>query len=116
MSQREDARLAVDVYVHRLRQAIGAMAAVLGGVDALVFTAGVGENAPEIRRRACETLGFLGIELDERANLDCRPDADIATRDAPARVLVIVTREDLTIVREVRSLAAMHKDPTKETS
>ena len=111
-----DARLAVDVYVHRLRQTIGAMAAVLGGVDALVFTAGVGENAPEIRRRACEPLGFLGIELDEPANLNCKPDGDIATRGASARVLVIATREDLTIVREVRRLLARQTDQTKETS
>jgi acetate kinase len=116
MHERDDARLAIDVYVHRLRQTIGAMAATLGGVDALVFTAGVGENAPEIRRRACETLRFLGIELDERANLDCKPDADIATRDARARVLVIATREDLTIVREVRRLLAHHTEQKKETS
>jgi acetate kinase len=106
MQDNADAQLAVDVYVHRLRQTIGAMAGVLGGVDALVFTAGVGENAPEIRRRACEDFGFLGIVLDEQANLGCKPDADIATLTSPARVLVIATREDLTIVREARRLLA----------
>ena len=114
--EREDARLAIDVYVHRLRQTIGAMAATLGGVDALVFTAGVGENAPEVRRRACERLGFLGIELDGRANLECKPDADIATRGSPARVLVIATREDLTIVRETRRLLSSHAADRKERS
>jgi acetate kinase len=116
MHERGDARLAVEVYVHRLRQTIGAMAAVLGGVDALVFTAGVGENAAEIRRLACETLGFLGVALDERANLNCKPDADIASRDALARVLVIATREDLTIMRETRRLLSRHADDQKERS
>jgi acetate kinase len=114
--QREDARLAVDVYVHRLRQTIGAMAAVLGGVDALVFTAGVGENAPEIRRRACENLGFLGVELDEQANRSCKPDADVAAPASPARVLVIATREDLTIVRETRRVLAGAPAPQTSTA
>src|SRR6185369_6042066 len=57
-----DARLAVDVYVHRIVKTIGAMAATLGGVDALVFTAGVGERAQEIRKRVCENLEYLGLE------------------------------------------------------
>ena len=104
MPHSENARLAIDIYVHRLRQTIGAMAATLGGVDALVFTAGVGENAPEIRRRACENLGFLGIALDAQANVSCKPDGDIATPASAARVLVIATREDLTIVREARRI------------
>jgi acetate kinase len=78
----------------------------LGGVHALVFTAGVGENAPEIRRRACECLNFVGIELDEQANLRCKPDTDIASPASAARVLVIATREDLTIVRDARRLLA----------
>jgi len=106
MHENADAQLAIGVYVHRLRQTIGAMAAVLGGVDALVFTAGVGENAPEIRRRACEDFGFLGIEVDEQVNLGCKPDSDIASATSRARVLVIATREDLTIVREARRLVA----------
>jgi acetate kinase len=106
MHENTDARLAVDVYVHRLRQTMGAMAAILGGVDAIVFTAGVGENAPEIRRRACEGFGFLGIKLDEQANLKCKADADIAGPGSAARVLVIATREDLTILRETRRLLA----------
>ena len=59
-----NARLAIDIYVHRIRQAIGAMAATLGGVDGLVFTAGVGENAAEIRERVCTNLRFLGLMLD----------------------------------------------------
>ena len=99
-----DARLAVDVYVHRIVKTIGAMAAALGGIDALVFTAGVGEGSPEIRKRVCEKLKYLGLELDPVANETCRPDADISMPASKARVLVIATREDLTIMRETRRL------------
>jgi acetate kinase len=99
-----DARLALEVYVHRLVQTIGAMAATLGGVDGLVFTAGVGENSAQVRELVCANLGHLGLELDATANAHCKPDADIASRASPGRILVISTREDLTIVRETRRL------------
>ena len=99
-----DAQLAVDVYVHRIQQTVGAMAATLGGVDALVFTAGVGEHAPEIRKRVCEKLNYLGLELDRTANETCKPDVDVAMPTSAARILVIATREDLTIMRETRKL------------
>jgi acetate kinase len=99
-----EARLAIDVYVHRIRQTVGAMAATLGGVDALVFTAGVGEHAAEIRARVCENLGYLGLALDRTANDACQPDADIALPASTGRILVIATREDVTIVRETRQL------------
>jgi acetate kinase len=99
-----DARLAVDVYVHRTVKTIGATAATLGGIDALVFTAGVGEGSPEIRKRVCEKLKYLGLELDRTANETCKPDADIAKSTSTARILVIATREDLTIMRETRRL------------
>src|ERR1700756_2919900 len=101
-----DARLAVEVYVHRIRQTVGAMAVTLGGVDALVFTAGVGERGHEIRKRVCENLDYLGLTLDRTANETCKPDADIATPASKARILVIATREDLTIMRETRRLVA----------
>ena len=101
-----DARLAVDLYVYRLVQTIGAMVATLGGIDALVFTAGVGEGSPEIRRRVCEKLNYLGLELDPAANEICKPDADIARPASTARILVIATREDLTILRETRQLVS----------
>jgi acetate kinase len=99
-----DARLAVDVYVHRIVKTIGAMAATLGGIDALVFTAGVGEGSPEIRKRVCEKLKHLNLEPDQAANENCKPDADISMPASPARILVIATREDLTIMRETRRL------------
>jgi acetate kinase len=101
-----DARLAVDVYVHRIVKTIGAMAATLCGIDALVFTAGVGEGSPEIRKRVCEKLKYLGLEMNPTANENCQPDADIATPGSTARILVIATREDLTIMRETRQLVA----------
>lgn len=96
----ERAQLALDVFAHRLRQTIGAMAVTLGGVDALVFTAGIGEHSAPIRAAACQGLECLGIELDADANARCQPDADIALPTSRGRVLVIATREDLTIVRE----------------
>lgn len=96
-----DARLALAIYTHRLRQAIGALAVTLGGVDALVFTAGVGEHAAPVRETACAGLECLGLELDAQANADCRPDADVARRGSRGRILVIAAREDLTMLQEV---------------
>jgi acetate kinase len=111
LAHNADARLAVDVYVHRIRQTVGAMAATLGGIDALVFTAGVGEHAPEIRKRVCESLNFLGLELDRNANETSDPDADIAMPASAARILVIGTREDLTILRDTRKLLSSPINP-----
>jgi acetate kinase len=99
-----DAVLAIDVYVHRIVKTIGAMTATLGGIDALVFTAGVGERSAEIRKRVCEKLEYLGLKLDRAANETCEPDADIARPASTARILVIATREDLAIMRETRRL------------
>jgi acetate kinase len=99
-----DARLALDVYVHRLRAAIAAMAAALGGVDALVFTGGVGEHAPEVRARTAAGLGFLGVELDPDANERATSDAEIGAPGATARTLVVTAREDLEVARQVRAL------------
>jgi acetate kinase len=100
----ERAKLALDVYVHRLQSGIGAMIAVLGGVDALVFTAGVGENSPEVRAAACDNFAFLGVRLDQEKNAQSPPDADISTPDSPVRVLVIHAQEDWMIARQCWSL------------
>lgn len=94
------AKLAFDIYVHRLQAGIGAMSAVLGGIDALVFTAGVGENSSEVRAAACSKLGFLGLKLDEKRNARPSPGQDIATSDSAVRVLVIPAQEDWAIARE----------------
>ena len=94
------AQLALDIYIHRLRAGIGAMLASLGGLDALIFTAGVGENSPVVRAAACEAFGFMGLKLDEEQNLQSPIDADIATVDSAVKVLVIHTQEDWEIARE----------------
>jgi acetate kinase len=99
------ARLAFDMYVHRLQAGIGAMVAVLGGIDALVFTAGVGENSPEVRDATCSNLSFLGVKLDGVANTNTEPDADIASTDSSIRVLVIRAQEEWAIARECRMIA-----------
>ena len=97
-----DAHLAVEVYVHRLRREIAGMAAALDGLDAIAFTGGVGERSPEIRARAAAGLSFLGVALDERANAEATPDAEIGSAGAPVRAFAIEAREDLQIAREVR--------------
>jgi len=97
----EQARLAIGIYTHRVRQAIGAMAVTMGGVDALVFTAGVGEHAVEVREAICAGLECLGLELDRTANATCRPDGDVAHHRSRGRILVITTREDATMLDDV---------------
>ncbi|HKV47158.1 MAG TPA: acetate kinase [Candidatus Acidoferrales bacterium] len=94
------AQLAFDMFANRLRAGIGAMVAVLGGIDALVFTAGIGENSPQVRAAACETLTFIGLGLDSRANAQCRPDMNIAACDSRVQVLVIRAQEDWAIANE----------------
>jgi acetate kinase len=97
-----EAKLALEVYVHRLRTSIGAMAAALGGLDALVFTGGVGERSAPIRALACRGLGFLGVELEPGRNREATGDARVSRADSPAAILVIESREDLQIAAEVR--------------
>ncbi|MCU1676812.1 MAG: acetate kinase, partial [Frankiales bacterium] len=100
-------RRAVAVYLHRLRAAIAAMAAAMGGLDVLVFTGGIGENAGAIRSRAVAGLRFLGPALEESANANVgTDDADVTAADAGAHVLVIHAREDIQIAREVESALA----------
>lgn len=97
-----DARLAVDVYVHRLRAGIAAMAAALDGLDVLAFTGGVGENAPQVRALAGAGLAFLGVAIDPVRNAAARPDAEITAPGGRVRTFVVAAREDLQIATEVR--------------
>jgi acetate kinase len=99
-------RLALAVYVYRVAAAVASMAAALGGLDALVFTAGVGERSAAVRERVCARLGFLGVELDADANSAASPDADIGAAGSPVRVVVVVAREELVVARAVRRLLA----------
>ncbi len=98
------ARLALDVYVHRLRAGIAAMASALGGLDAVTFTGGVGENAADLRADTLSNMGFLGLSLDHEANCSASPDAEITGARSRVRVFVVRAREDLQIASEVRSL------------
>jgi acetate kinase len=97
------AMLARDVYVHRLRAEIGSMVAAMDGIDALVFTGGVGENSPEIRALTIAGLAFLGASLDAERNLEA-DDRLISPDGSDLSALVILSREDLQIAREVRHL------------
>ncbi len=97
---------AVELFCYQARKHLGALAAVLGGLDTLIFTAGIGEHAPSVRERICAGLEFLGIELDPRRNA---ADAPIVSRDgAPAVVRVMKTDEDLMIARHTHRLLASH--------
>ncbi|MEO7142225.1 MAG: acetate/propionate family kinase [Bryobacteraceae bacterium] len=99
------ARLAFEIYIHRLRAGIGAMAASLAGMDALVFTGGVGENSDAVREAACAALGYLGVEMDREKNAAGGGDRDIAAAGGKARVVVVHAQENWEIARECRRLA-----------
>lgn len=101
------ARLAVDYFVYRAAKEIGALTAVLGGLDALVFTAGIGENSAEIRQRICESSAWLGIELDEAAN--SKRESRISSSRSKVSVWVIPTNEELMIARHTGSLLGLAK-------
>lgn len=94
------ATLALEVYVHRIRQGIAAMAASMNGVDAIVFTAGVGEHSPAVRRRLCDGLGFLGVTLDGDGNNAAAGDGIISTDDSIVRVLVVQARENWMVAND----------------
>lgn len=96
----ERAKLAVEIFVHRVKKYIGAYVAVLNGLDALVFTAGLGENSPEIRARICKGLEFLGLSVEEEKNDVRGREADISAANSRVRVLVIPTNEELMIASE----------------
>lgn len=102
------AKLAFDIYVHRLHSGIGAMTAVLGGIDALIFTAGVGENSPEVREAVCDNLQYLCLKLDPEKNVKSPSDEDISATDSAVRVLLISAQEDWEIARDCWDLAKKH--------
>jgi acetate kinase len=103
----ERATLALSVYLHRLRGSIASMVAALGGVDAVVFTGGVGENSARIRADACAGLEFLGLLCDpDRNGAAGGDDRDVATAESPVRILVVGAREEQEIAREVRRITA----------
>jgi acetate kinase len=98
-----DARLAYDMFIFCARRAVGAAAGVLGGVDAVVFTGGIGEHQPRVRRDI--SAAFEGLKLDASAN-DGSGEGEISARGSPVKAFVIQAREDLVLLREVRRLSA----------
>jgi acetate kinase len=100
-----DARLAIDYFVYRAAKEIGSLAAVLGGVDGLVFTAGIGENSPEIRKRICQACSWLGMQLDDDANLHNL--SRISTPQSKISAWVIPTNEELMIARHTGALLGL---------
>ncbi len=100
-----DARLAVDYFIYRVTKEIGALVAVLGGIDGLVFTAGIGENSAEIRRRICECAVWLGLELDVEANN--RRGPCISTSSSKVSTWVIPTNEEIMIARHTGNLLGL---------
>jgi acetate kinase len=100
------AKLAFEIFVHRLQAGIGAMIAVLGGTDALVFTAGIGENSPEVRAAACANFGFLGLKLDAAKNAQSPADQEISPYESAVRILIVCAQEDWAIARECWRVAS----------
>lgn len=101
-SDKPEAREAVDLFVYRICRELGSLVAALGGFDALVFTAGIGEHAPEIRRRVCERSSWLGLDIDEAANATSGPR--ITKTDSKTSAWMIPTDEDLMIAQHTRRL------------
>jgi acetate kinase len=106
------AKLAFEVFIHRLRSGIAAMVATLSGIDGLVFTAGIGENSPEVRSAACSNFAFLGLAIDPAKNVASLSDRDIAATHSAIRVLVVHAQEDWAIARECWKVSLAAKAAT----
>ena len=104
------AKLAYGIFVHTLRRAVGAMTGVLGGVDALVFTGGIGEHSARVRKDVATALAFAGLTLDEAKNDAVSTDAEISTPGSSVRALVIAAREDLSVLAEVLRVESNRKN------
>ncbi|HYA80891.1 MAG TPA: acetate kinase, partial [Methylocystis sp.] len=104
-SDAKEAREAIAYFVHRARMLIGALTATLGGLDALVFTAGIGEHSPRVRREICSTMEWLGLSLDEKAN--ARGASRIEAKWAPTPIFVIPTDEESMIARHTIAVAGL---------
>jgi acetate kinase len=102
----DGAKLALEIYCYRIAQAVAAMATALGGLDALVFTAGVGEHSPRVRAAICRRLALIGVDIEPIANERAEGDARIDARSSTVRVHVIRAREDVVVARAVRAMTA----------
>ena len=100
----ERATLALDKFKYEVRKAIGAYAAAMGGVDAVVFTAGVGENSPELRQDIIDGLDYMGLKIDHEKNAGCRTEADVTAEGSRAKIFIIPTNEELMIAMDTAEL------------
>jgi acetate kinase len=98
------AQYAFDIFCYRIRKYIGAYAAAMGGLDAVIFTGGIGENSPDVRKECCKDLGFLGIETDDAANESSDKEKFINTKNGRIKVLVIPTNEELVIAMDTMKI------------
>jgi acetate kinase len=108
----ERSKLALDLYVTRLHKYIGLYLARLNGADGIVFTAGVGENSPEIRERVCQGLEFAGVYLDERANREGQGERLISSKYSPVKVMVIPTNEEIIMARDAYRIVMIDNPET----
>ncbi len=100
----KEAKIALDVFCYRVAKYVGSYVAAMNGVDAIAFTAGIGENSGSVRAKVCEYLGYLGIEIDAQANAKRGEDIEISTADSKVKVWVVPTNEELAIARETVAL------------
>jgi acetate kinase len=100
----EKAKIALEAFCYRVAKYVGAYAAAMNGVDAIAFTAGIGENNNYVRSKVCEYFGYLGVKIDEDANDNAGDEAIISTPDSGVKVLVVATNEELAIARETEAL------------
>jgi acetate kinase len=110
------AKLAMDVFIHRLRAGIGSMLASLGHLDALIFTDVIGESEPVLRERVCSTFGFLGLRLDAGLNASSPADTDIAAPHSTVRVLIVASHENWQIAAESFDAWQRHSGPEGENA
>ena len=109
------AQLALDVFTHDVKKYVGAYSAILDGVDAIIFTAGLGENSPEMRKNICSTLGYLGVNIDEEKNQAARgQEVDVSKWAAKCRVLVIPTNEELMIALDTKEIIKIGRASCRE--
>ena len=99
------AQLALDAFYYKVIKYIGAYSAAMNGIDAVIFTAGLGENSPEMREVVCDGLTYLGVQLDKSKNNVRGKEGDLAVADSPVRILLVPTNEELMIARETKEIA-----------
>ena len=104
MPNPERRQLALDMFIYQVQKQIGAAAAAMGGIDVLVFTAGVGENTGYVREEVCKNLKFLGVEIDSELNKARGVELDISAKGASVKTVIIPTNEELTIARDTKEI------------